>query len=258
MSCTFTPADIKGLLAEIYMYTDHEYLGGDDPTINPGLLHVVLTNWVGRGSHPIAMDSTVGEEVWNYPIYSFASSSAKRGENKVEVKVNVGYMRSTNREYQQSPRNKAIKYLHYTLNLDDEGNIIGGQYHQDSSRIDILWAPINPCQGGTEGNERGCPYIDTKEVLAIWRESVPEELRMKWFNIDPPPEDQIHPEGEELADAEPVADEEMAEVAVPDAEASGEESAVARNVSEAAVDDDRPTAPQPIFRRRVGLFGRRR
>ena len=63
----FSPADIKGLLAEIYMYRDSEFLGGEDYAINPALMHVVLTNWLGRGSHPVAIETTLGEEKWNYP-----------------------------------------------------------------------------------------------------------------------------------------------------------------------------------------------
>ena len=58
----FSPADIKGLLAEIYMYSDSEFLGGEDFAINPGLMHVVVTNWLGRGSHPVAIETTLGEE----------------------------------------------------------------------------------------------------------------------------------------------------------------------------------------------------
>jgi hypothetical protein len=166
-------------------------------------------------------------------------------------------MRSTKREYQQSPRNKAVKYLHYTLNLNDEGEIIGGEYFQDSARIDMLWTALNPRQGGEEGNERGCPHIDTKEVLAIWRESVPEELRSKWFNIDPPPEDQIHADGEPLANAEPAADEEMAEVDPPGVEAPATARSAEDDVSEAEDNDDRQNSRQPTYRRRRGIFGRR-
>jgi hypothetical protein len=257
---TFTPADIKGLLAEIYMYSDSEFLGGIDPVINPGTLHVIIANWVGRGSHPIGMETTPGEEKWNYPIYSYASTSAKRGESQVEVKMNVGYMKSTRREYQQSPRNTAVKYFHYTLDLDEDGNIVGGEYFRDSARIDMLWAPLGPEQGGTEGNERGCPHIDVKEVLAMWRESVPEELRAKWFNIDPPAEDQITADGELAAvtEGEETAErgdesrdefEDSLAVAAPGAEESDADDA------ESDREEGRENL-RPISRPRRGLFGR--
>lgn len=189
---TFTPADIEGLLAEIYMYSEAEFLGGEDDEddqrddgINPGLLHVVLTNWIGRSSHPVAMDSTLGKEVWNYPIYAFSSTSAKRANGQqVDVRLNVTFAVSTNQEYTRSPRLKRVKSFHYLLDVDEEEKVTGGRYYSDSERVDILWTPLTPAQGGQEGNERGNPHVDVREVLAIWRESVPEELRGKWVNID--------------------------------------------------------------------------
>ncbi|HTN77896.1 MAG TPA: hypothetical protein VL096_21710, partial [Pirellulaceae bacterium] len=45
----FTPADIKAMLAEIYMYANTEHLGGLDAAINPAVLHLTLTNWLGTG-----------------------------------------------------------------------------------------------------------------------------------------------------------------------------------------------------------------
>jgi hypothetical protein len=259
---TFTPADIKGLLAEIYMYTDSEFLGGIDPVINPGTLHTIVANWVGRGSHPIGMETTPGEEKWNYPIYSYASTSAKRGDSQVEVKMNVGYMKSTRSEYQQSPRNTAVKYFHYTLDLDEDGNIVGGEYFRDSARIDMLWAPLSPEQGGTEGNQRGCKHIDVKEVLTIWRESVPEDLRAKWFNIDPPEEDQIAEDGqlavvadgeEAAADRDEVAEDDDETLAVA---APGEEPAEPDTPETNR--EDRRITPRPNYTPRRGIFGWRR
>ena len=188
---TFTPADIKGLLAEIYMYTDHEFLGGVDSAINPGTLHVVLCNWLGKGEHPIGIETALGETVFNYPAYSFTSSSTKHSDNEVEVQMTVTYATSTPAEYDSSPRNSRQMFFHYSLTLDDDGNVVGGTYYRDSSRLDMLWAPLAPIPGGKEGNERGNPHVDIKEVLAIWRESVPKELRNKWYNINPTPEDAI-------------------------------------------------------------------
>ena len=75
---TSTPADVKTLLAEVYMYADSEFLGGVDHAIDPGTLHVVLCNWLGRGDHPVGMESALGEVVFNYPIYAY----------KADVKTN--------------------------------------------------------------------------------------------------------------------------------------------------------------------------
>ncbi|HUG70876.1 MAG TPA: hypothetical protein VMM76_24220 [Pirellulaceae bacterium] len=196
----FTPADIKGLLAEIYMYRDNEFLGGEDDAMNPGLLHVVLANWVGRGDHPVGIETAVGKEKWNYPLYAFKTSSRKVSDHEVEVRMNANYSQSTRREVDRSQHLAKTIHFHYSLKLNDEGKIVAGTYYNDSARIDMLWAPLHPVQGGTAGNDRGNPHVDVKEVLAIWRESVPEELRGKWWNIDPSEEDAIGVATEEASD----------------------------------------------------------
>lgn len=195
----FTPADIKGLLAEIYMYTETEFLGGVDAVIHPAVLHLTLTNWLGRGAHPIGVETAVGEVVINYPIYSYKSSVTRHGDRNAEVKMTVTYAMNTNSEAQRSPRIAKQLYFHYYLDLNDDGDILGGRYYNDSARVDMLWAPLKPIQGGQKGNERGNPYVNVKEVLAIWRASVPEETRNKWLNIDPTEEDRILSEEEKIA-----------------------------------------------------------
>jgi hypothetical protein len=203
---TFTPADIKGLLAEIYMYTDSEFLGGVDPAINPGTLHLVLANWLGRGSHPVGMETAVGEVVVNFPIYSYRAVVNRLGPQQAEVRMSIRYALNVNRETDKSPRDyNRQMYFHYALDLDDEGAIRGGHYFGDSQQIDMLWTPLKPAQGGQEKNLRGNPHLDVKEVLAIWRESVPEELRKKWLNIDPPEEDRVELPSEALVRAESSA-----------------------------------------------------
>lgn len=201
----FTPADIKGLLADAYMYNDSEFLGGVDPAINPGTLHVVIANWIGRGEHPVGMETTLGEVAFNYPAYAYAASSARRGRDRMEVKMNVAYAKSTPMEYDKSPRVKATMYFHYELMLDEEGRVVGGRYFGDSARIDMLWSPLHLAQGGEPGNERGNPHVDVKEVLAIWRESVPEELRSKWYNIDPDEEDRVEDAEQPSGDDSPAS-----------------------------------------------------
>jgi len=187
----FTPADIKGLLAEIYIYNETLNVAGSSYTINPGTFHAILANWLGRGAHPVGMEADPGEEKWNYPIYAFACSSARRANNRVEVKVNLAYAKDTNGEHNESPRLRRVKYFHYTLSLNQAGEITGGYFHRDSAFIDLLWIPVNPKQGGQRDNERGNPYVNVKEVLAIWRASVDEEARKTWPVIDLAPEDQI-------------------------------------------------------------------
>ena len=250
---TFTPSDVKALLAELYTYSDTAFLGGLDRIINPGMFHVTLTNWLGRKSYPIGMEAAPDREVWNYPIYSYAYSSAPRaGGRQVEVRLNVAHTMLLDREYDKAPSRYRIAFFHYLLDLDSEGRITGGRYYPDSTRIDMLWVPLPPAQGGRAGNERGNPHLDVNEVLALWRESVPEEVHAEWANAelpayapqvaDEPPAakpdeapaepEMTDPALNESAEDEGVAPEEapMEEAAVPaEDEAPAEEDAPADN-----------------------------
>jgi hypothetical protein len=80
-------------------------------------------------------------------------------------------------------------YFHYLLDLDENGEITGGSYFRDSAQVDMLWTPLKPVPGGTEGNERGNPHLDIDKVMAMWRESTPQDVRKKWLNVDPLPKD---------------------------------------------------------------------
>ena len=232
---TFTPADIKGLLADLYMYTDTEFLGGEDAAINPGIFHLSLTNWLGRGEHPVGMETAVGEVVINYPIYTYGSTVKKVSDREAEVKMSIRYRMNTPQEHQKGPDANQTMYFHYALQLNEAGEITGGNYYGDSARIDMLWAPQKPVQGGKKGNERGNPHLDAKEVLAIGRESVPEELRNKWLNIDPTDEDAILSDEEkaQLAAEKEAKEKEAAEKLAAERERR-ESTAAAGNAGDSA------------------------
>ena len=235
----FDTADIKALLAEIYIYNDTAMLAGEGTNVHPGVLHAILGNWVGRGSHPIGLEADPGEEKWNYPIYAYASASAKRGNNQVEVKTNVAYAKDSDGEFYESPRIKRVKYFHYMLTLNNAGQIVGGYYFRDSSIIDMLWVPLAPKQGGTPGNERGNPHIDIDTVLAIWRESVDEETRSKWYTVDPAQLDRIN-------NVEGLASTEEMEPAL-ETEATVETNlTVPETTAPIAVETDPRPAPAPV------------
>jgi len=236
---TFTPAEIKGLLAELYMYTDTEFLGGVDPSINPAVLHLTLCNWLGRGSYPVGMETAVGEVVINFPIFKYKTTIRNLSPRQADVWNVVTYTVNINRELDKSPANyHRVLNFHYTLDLDADGAIRGGRYYPDSNQIDMLWAPLKPTQGGTDHNKRGNPHLDVNEVLAIWRESVAEDLRKKWLNIDPTDEDRILPPVETVAKSEspPAAESDK------DKEASASASPASANAANnsAAADNAAP------------------
>ena len=188
----FTPADIKGMLAEVYMYNQIEMLAGYETQLNPGTFHAILANWIGRGSHPIAMDSDPTKEKWNYPIYAYSSSFGKHSQREVEVKTNVAYAKdTTDREFDKSPPNRKLMSFHYMLNLNERGEIVGGYYFGDSAKIDFVWVPLSPKQSGAEGNENGNPHVDVDKVIAIWRKSVSTATRRTWLTVDPVAKDRV-------------------------------------------------------------------
>jgi hypothetical protein len=232
----FSPADIKAMLAEIYIYNETADLIAGSESVNAGVFHAIITNWVGRGLHPIGTEKDPGAEKWNYPIYAYSSSSARRSDREVDVKMNVVYANSSRGEYQQSPRYSRQMSFSYRLNLNEDGEIVGGYFYRGSYMIDMLWVPLRPKQGRQPGNERGNPYVDVDNVLAVWRDSVPAEERNKWPVVDPPEADRIAdtshltglipvqqqpaPEGEEM-----IATADDAAPAEPDTESPADDSA---------------------------------
>ncbi|MCG8586997.1 MAG: hypothetical protein MI757_20010 [Pirellulales bacterium] len=181
---TFTPSDIKALLAELYTFTNTENIGGIyEHVINPAALHMTLTNWVGRKRHPIAMENTPGKEIWNFPVYAY-NSVVKNYGRTADVKVTMAYKNYTEREFDKAPKNVMHKYFHYQLTLNAKGEITGGSYYGDSSTMDFFWVPSPPVQGGKKGNERGNPYLKMNDVLALWRASVDQDVVNKWVNFE--------------------------------------------------------------------------
>lgn len=187
----FTPADIKALLAEIYIYNDTENLTGYEYAVNAASFHAIITNWIGRASHPVGMEADPGTEKWNYPIFEYKTTTNRLSARQVQVQMNIGYAKDSRGEFLESPRIKYTKYFNYVLDLNEDGEITGGYFYRGSSLIDLLWIPLQPKPGGKEGNKRGNPHVDVDEVLAIWRESVPLSVRGKWLVVDPPQKDRL-------------------------------------------------------------------
>jgi hypothetical protein len=75
------------------------------------------------------------------------------------------------------------------LELNHNGEIVGGRFYRDSSLIAMLWLPLQPKAGRQPGNELGNPHLNVQQVLSIWRDSVPAEVRQQWVVVDPPRED---------------------------------------------------------------------
>jgi hypothetical protein len=106
----------------------------------------------------------------------------------------------------------------------------------------MLWTPLKPMPSGEEGNKDGNPYVDVDQVLAIWRESAPEEMRLKWYNIDPTAEDLIESDSSDLSETEPLAGE---------AAESEPLSSESTTTDEDEADTQETTGRRRLFRSRV-------
>ena len=99
---TFTPMQIRALLAEVYMNSIARFVGGhrcekevldkkpqnrDNPLLfdecedpDPGTFHLALVNWFARKKQPLIADFNADREVWNFPIFSIRYKYEKNGK----------------------------------------------------------------------------------------------------------------------------------------------------------------------------------
>jgi hypothetical protein len=181
---TFEVADIKALTQNIFDSTSAVMLGGrcnskeithdvngsanaECADVNPGALHVILTNFLGVAQLPLIEDRTANFEVWNQPVVGYnvtkqAKITAKAANTCVgqtgdtwkyntsakelyEVRVTVSYI--TEGSPSTSPigfeDNISTDDYHYILELGSTGKVIGGRFCSDSSNdhVDFLWSP---------------------------------------------------------------------------------------------------------------------
>ncbi len=221
---TFSPRDIKALLAEIYMSADYIYLAGSkcrqyeinlDPDaradkrslnacedVNPGTFHVAISNWVGLKKENIIFDRIGNSEVWNYPLYKFSAEVVNENLSETEalslmgssaldydifnpdavtlkhISMTIYYADlQTGGETLQRYAETSVTY-EYILELNGNGDIIGGEWAlayksgEEKEKIpDYVWVPLQPRED-LDNRKFGNPFLNVKEVLSIWAESV--------------------------------------------------------------------------------------
>lgn len=113
--------------------------------VNPGAFHVVLGNLIGLKKKTFLMDDTKGAAVWNYPIYSYKSKVLKRSwinngieRLQIETKVVFGGSVLPHDNKIDSKRFMRQRIFQYNLDLDYQGNIIGGNW-LSQRHPDFLW-----------------------------------------------------------------------------------------------------------------------
>ncbi|HEY5949983.1 MAG TPA: hypothetical protein VIV40_31025 [Kofleriaceae bacterium] len=205
---TFDIGDIKALAQNVFDRTSAVMLGGrcnaktithdvngsandDCADVNPGALHVVMTNFLGINQLALIEDRTANYEVWNQPIagyeitkqdevdqaaamrcvggtgdtYTYNTSATKL----YEVRMTVSYVGES------SAQNRVIGFknnvstddYHYILEVGSTGKVIGGRYCGDATNrhIDFLWAPTGSFSPSN-------PSVDVAKVKQLIKASV--------------------------------------------------------------------------------------
>lgn len=167
----FGAADIKALLAILqgqYARTEVRSLGGrcnadfrTNPNaasvaecrdVNAGAFHLVLTNRIGLQKKGFVADVTRDQQVWNHPVYSYKSSvigyqgpsagASPRAVKEALVRTTMTYTieiaQSWDLVFPNSGRYVASKVYDYRLELDAQGQIVGGEW-LSGDRPDFLW-----------------------------------------------------------------------------------------------------------------------
>lgn len=201
---TFEVADVKALIQNMYDGTSAVMLGGrcnskeisHDPTksannecsdVNPGALHVVITNFLGIAQLPLVEDRTANYEVWNQPVVGYevtkqaeisktAANTCVGGtggstwtynpdaKKLYEVKMTVKYVTEGDASTQPlgfASYTRSDNY-HYILELNDDGKVVGGRYCTDSdnTHVDFLWSPTGRTQPSN-------PYVSSSKVKEL-------------------------------------------------------------------------------------------
>ncbi|MGE0172973.1 MAG: hypothetical protein AB7T49_09315 [Oligoflexales bacterium] len=183
--------------------------------VGPAGFHLALVNWIGIQKQPLIFDESRDIQVWNYPLYGYTYTTTpitkeqaiqitgRTGATDYEFnKSAVSFVKIHNHVRYRDALNKFLpavtkgavdctseKFdsLAYILELDDIGNIIGGEWIQDQvahpctgtlvtvdSRIqhpDFIWAAFEPFDSpGTR--KFGNPFVKNDEVVSMWAESV--------------------------------------------------------------------------------------
>lgn len=157
----FGSGDIKGIVS--YFYADQAESGGQIGSkckigrwlgtggcggdVNPGALHVVMANLLGKQKEGFLMDRDAGREIWNQPVSGFKSRfvSAVRRTNRgfeVDVETDLYYTDESkptwNVVFGTENQKTVAMELEYTLEMDHNMNIVDGDWNS-GNYPDFLW-----------------------------------------------------------------------------------------------------------------------
>jgi len=122
---------------------------------NSGSFHVMLTNMIGLAGTAFICDVDRNFEVWNQPMTKYeymvgktsapTNTSAPGTVKQQSVSLTMYYVKET---YPSATAHKPLilnKKYNYLLDLDADGNILGGSYDKNGwERVDFMWAQEAP------------------------------------------------------------------------------------------------------------------
>jgi hypothetical protein len=170
---------------------------------NPGTWHLAVVNQIGVAKRSFVLDATYDYEVWNQPAHAyryhhvhpvthqvapieeaivpidavagdrFARYRSPRAKFLCGIHMQLAYVVETSPRPHpdDSPARDAIRWVEYVydLELDADGRIIGGEWHQ-AAHPDFLWTPppgvkaISPADRFSPGR-----WDDGEIIPTVWR-----------------------------------------------------------------------------------------
>jgi hypothetical protein len=204
----FEVGDIKAIIQNAFDSTSAVMLGGrcnakeikhdvhgsandDCSDVNPGALHVVMTNFLGLQNLALVEDRTANYEVWNQPVVGYEITAQTKVDAKAankcvgatgstwtynskakslyDVQMTVSYV------VEGSPGTAPIGYkdnvstddYHYILEVGSTGKVIGGRFCTDTenAHIDFLWSPTGSWSPSN-------PHVDVANVKKLIKAAV--------------------------------------------------------------------------------------
>ncbi|TDJ03942.1 MAG: hypothetical protein E2O68_09200, partial [Deltaproteobacteria bacterium] len=159
--CNLSEKDLKEKLERGEMTADEyghqltELVGPSCEGVNAGAFHIVLANQIKR-DEGFVVDVTRDQEVWNQAVVGFSTQmttpiqgatpgAAEGTVQEVYVKTAMYYIVEVPQSWEAGFNQQSIatKVYEYILELDIEGNILGGRWISND-RPDFMWTQSRP------------------------------------------------------------------------------------------------------------------